>query len=144
MKLLQTAAPKPAPTVKWRDMDATIRHEGNKSAPKPTTKPVTKPPQPRGQNGASTTNSDTLDISADTESDGFEHLNRPPPDLTGLDGRTFTVTKDINLSSPVLLNILGDKAPTKAHTGSVVVRPTVGPVLQGAAVAPKASEWDEW
>ena len=127
--------------MKWRDMDATIRCEGSKTVPKPATKPL---PRPRGRNGLSTTNSDTLESNAGTESDGLEYLDRPPPDLTGLDGRTFTVTKDIDLRSPVLLDILGDKAPTNTHAASVLVGATVVPILRGAPVAPKVSEWDEW
>jgi hypothetical protein len=125
-------------------MDAIIRREDGKSAPKPATKPATKPPPLRGSTSSSTPDSHTLEISAGSESDGFECLNRPPPDLAGVDGKTFAVAKDIDLGSPVLLDILVDKAPTNVRTTSVLVRPTVAPILQGAVVAPKASEWDEW
>jgi hypothetical protein len=66
------------------------------------------------------------------------------PDLAGLDGRTFPVAKDVDLGSPILLDILTEKASNTAHTTGVLVQPKVALVPQGAAVALKASEWDEW
>ena len=53
--------------------------------------------------------------------DGLEFLtgNRPPPDLTGHDGRTFTVNvaaKDINPMSSILIDILADKFPNRTDS----------------------------
>ena len=44
-----------------------------------------------------------------SETDGLEFLDQPPPDLTGVDGTVFAAATDIDIRSPLLLHILADK-----------------------------------
>ena len=88
-------------------MDAVLRREDGKAWG--STKSaglnanVAKPPlQPL--------NSQVFETTTEDRNDGLEFLNQPPPDLAGHDDSTFTVSKDINLMSPILIDILSDKA----------------------------------
>jgi hypothetical protein len=115
-------------------MDATIRRE-DKSASS-STKP---PPKRKNTHSLETT------TTSENSDDGLEFLNQPPPDLTGLNGKTFAVAKDVNLTAPILLDILAEKAPNNFNAPvNTRTQPIVAPAPGGSAVAPKASEWDEW
>ena len=125
-------------------MDAVLRREDGKAWG--STKSaglnanVAKPPlQPL--------NSQVFETTTEDRNDGLEFLNQPPPDLAGHDDSTFTVSKDINLMSPILIDILSDKAEVPignnihssgsgSHSGGTV-QPTVAPM-------PQAVAWDEW
>jgi len=123
---LQTAAPKPAPTVKWRDMNDTILGKCKDHA-------VTHPPPPP-QPAVSEENSSQVEM------DGFEYLDELTPDLTGIDGTAFTVAALIDIGKPILLDILSDK-PQITQQRSHDIQPQS---REEGIVVPKASEWDEW
>jgi hypothetical protein len=80
--------------------------------------------------------------SAVGENDGFDCLNQPPPNLVGVEGKTFEVAQHIDLERPALLDVLADKQ-TAPIPASKSTRPVVQPVPQGV-VAPTASEWEQW
>jgi hypothetical protein len=124
-------------------MDATIRREIGKTdiAAKGTPKPNTKPP-PRPPN-SHTFETDVAGTGA--EDDGFEFLDLSPSDLARQDCSAFTIAKDVNLTSTVLIDILADKGPsnTNSHSTSHVQATVVPLCFQSGVVAPKASEWDE-
>jgi hypothetical protein len=122
-------------------MDATLHREDGIATTKSAKSNVKPSVRPLNSQVAETNE-------AATEDDGLEFLNhlQVPPDLTGHDGSTFTVAKDINLMSPILIDILTDKVPnSNSTTIGFMVQPTVAlAAVPQAVVAPKASDWDEW
>jgi hypothetical protein len=64
------------------------------------------PPLPQP---ASTAAEECVDMNSQSEMDVLEFLDQPPPDLTGVDGTIFAVATDIDIRSPLLLDILADK-----------------------------------
>ena len=92
------------------------------------------PPLPRPL--ASTAAEECVDMNSQSETDGLEFLDQPPPDLTGVDGTVFAVATDIDIQSPlpVLLDILVDK-PQASQQKMNVLRHSQPP-LPEAAVMP--------
>ena len=127
-------------------MDATLRHEDGKATTKSAKlnakRPNLKPPL-RPLNSQVTV-SETEDHDNDLE---FFNRDQPPLDLTGHDGSAFTVAKDINLTSPILIDILAEKpevpngnsvhSSSGTHAGGGMVQPTVAPM-------PQTGAWEEW
>ena len=52
------------------------------------------PPLPQP---ASTAAQECVDVNPQSETDGLEYLDQPPPDLTGVDGTVFAVATDIDI-----------------------------------------------
>src|SRR5262245_62254669 len=103
-------------------MEATIRCEDGKTTAKATStdksnaKPPSQPP-----------NSHPLeDDAANPEDNGLEFLNWPPslPNLAGQDCRAFFVAKEVDLASPILLDVLADKGPNNNTRSASRVRAT--------------------
>jgi len=97
------------------------------------------PPLPQP---ASTAAEECVDMNSQSETDGLEFLDQPPPDLTGVDGTVFAVATDIDIRSPLLLDILADKPQASQQIRNVLRHRQPPP--QEAAVIPKESEWNEW
>ena len=97
------------------------------------------PPLPQP---ASTAAEGCVDMNSQSKTDGLEFLDQPPPDLTGVDGTVFAVATDIDIRSPLLLDILADKPQASQQKRNVLRHPQPPP--QEAAVIPKESEWSEW
>jgi hypothetical protein len=55
------------------------------------------------------------------EPDGLECLDESPPDLTGVDGTVFTVTADVDIQAPLLLDVLANKAHPSQKKGTWVL-----------------------
>jgi hypothetical protein len=64
------------------------------------------PPLPQP---TSTAAEECVDMNSQSEMDGLEFLYQPPPDLIGVEGTVFAVAADIDIQSPLLLDILADK-----------------------------------
>jgi hypothetical protein len=54
----------------------------------------------------------------------------------------FTAAVDVNIHSPILLDVLTDKQQAPPHKR--VVPDRLQPLPQDAVVTPKDSEWEEW
>jgi hypothetical protein len=98
---------------------------------------ITKPSPPPLTSAVS-----AMDSTKATESDGLEHLDQPPPNLTGIDGTAFTVASLVDLQSPLLLDVLSDKAQVPQQTSNTLC--SRQPLFEGTKVIPKESEWNEW
>ena len=81
-----------------------------------------KPP-PLPQPLALTAAEEYVDMNSQSETNGLEFLDQPPPDLTGVDGTIFAVATDIDIRSPLLLDILADKPQAPQHKRDLLCRP---------------------
>ena len=121
--MAQTAAPRPAPIVKWRNMESTIH--GKQKNPEKT--PQQPPPVPL----SGTEHIEPLPAIAtshpdsDTKIPGFECLSQSPPDLTGIENQVFTAGQQINLRSTSLLDVLSETGSTQAAARKTVSAPSV-------------------
>jgi hypothetical protein len=127
-KTLQSSIPKPAPVVKWRDMNTTILGKRKRN------------PSDSQDVAQSATRGDPNIQPMSLETDGLGDLDQPPPNLTGVDGTRFTIASQVDIQSPVLLDILSDK-PEVPKKMNAVDPPSS---LSRAVVKPKESEWNEW
>jgi hypothetical protein len=98
-------APRPAPTIKWHDMNATILRKQKETMDTSVKSKIMTSPQPH----PSSINAD--DSNTGLSGNGcFDSLDQPLPDLTGVEGRAFIVTLHIDLQVPALLDVLADKS----------------------------------
>ena len=66
-------------------------------------------------------------MNSQSETDGLEFLDQPPPDLTGIDGTVFAVATDMDIQSPLLLDILVDKPQASQQKRNVLRHPQPPP-----------------
>jgi len=67
---------------------------------------------------------ETAAATSNTADDGFEELDQSPPDLTGINRMTFNVSTDVDIQSPILLDILADKPqPPPNKKGTLPPKP---------------------
>ncbi|KAG1829031.1 hypothetical protein DFJ58DRAFT_399208 [Suillus subalutaceus] len=137
-------APTVAPSVKWRDMYATIH--GKPETP-PVVPPPARPPTMTTDIISSLTDEHQGRCSDSDDEDGDWLDNGDIADHVGLAGvksTEFDVGKDINISSTYLLDILSDHAlqPTAACEG--LSTPKVMAATTSSSTPMDDDEWEEW
>jgi hypothetical protein len=126
--------------VKWRNIETTLS-SGQRDD---LSVMRAKPPQHSISQVSEDSGEERSGVEVERDSDGLDFLDGPPPDLTGIDGTSFTIGDPVDLHSPDLLDVLSDKPLVRASTREVGTKSSVQVPLEGVRVAPTASEWDAW
>src|SRR5437868_2138770 len=104
-----------------------------------------KPPQQSVSQASEDSGEERSSVEVERDSDGLDFLDAPPPDLAGIDGTSLTIAGDpIDIHSPYLMDVLSDKPLVRVSTREVATKSSVQAPLEGARVAPTASEWAAW